>query len=34
VKFSIEQTKDIILKAFQPLGNEYLDIVKKAFSEG
>lgn len=29
-----EKAKDIILKALQPLGEEYLNIIKKAFDEG
>jgi oligoendopeptidase F len=33
VHFSIEQTKQIILQAFKPLGVEYIANVKKAFNE-
>ena len=32
-KFTIEQAQKIALEALKPLGNEYLEIVKKAFNE-
>ncbi len=33
MKITYEKAQDIILKALKPLGEEYLNIVKKAFSE-
>ncbi|GAA0864473.1 oligoendopeptidase F [Paraclostridium tenue] len=33
MKITYEQAQEIILKALKPLGEEYLSIVKKAFSE-
>ncbi len=32
-KYSFEQAKEIIIKALKPLGDEYLKIVKQAFTE-
>ena len=32
MKFTIEQGENIILKALQPLGNGYTDVLKKAFN--
>ncbi|MCT4469685.1 oligoendopeptidase F [Mycoplasma sp. HS2188] len=31
--FTVEQMKDIVLEALEPFGQEYTDIVKKAYSE-
>ena len=31
---SIEQSKDIILEALKPMGDEYLSLVERAYSEG
>jgi oligoendopeptidase F len=33
VKLTIEETKEIIIKALAPLGSEYINNVKKAFNE-
>jgi oligoendopeptidase F len=33
MKFSIDEAKQIVLEALKPLGEEYLEIVKKAFNE-
>jgi oligoendopeptidase F len=33
IKLSIEETKEVIIKAFEPLGSEYINNVKKAFNE-
>ncbi|NLC89013.1 MAG: oligoendopeptidase F [Clostridiaceae bacterium] len=33
LKFSFEEAQEIILKALQPLGPEYLAVLKRAFSE-
>ena len=34
MKFPYEKAQDIILNALKPLGEEYLDIIRKAFKEG
>ncbi len=33
LKFSFEEAEDLILKALQPLGSEYIAVLEKAFSE-
>lgn len=33
-KISIQKSRDMILEALQPLGSEYLELVKRAYSEG
>jgi oligoendopeptidase F len=33
IKFTIEKTKEIILLALKPLGDEYTNVVKKAFNQ-
>lgn len=33
MKFTIDEAKDVVLKALKPLGEEYLGVVKKAFEE-
>lgn len=34
IKIPYEEAQDIILKALAPLGEDYLNVIKKAFSEG
>jgi len=34
IKITYEQAKDIIISALQPLGDEYLGMIRKAFDEG
>ncbi|MBU5307110.1 oligoendopeptidase F [Clostridioides mangenotii] len=34
IKIQYEEAQDIILKALAPLGEDYLNVIKKAFSEG
>lgn len=34
IKITYEQAKDIIISALQPLGDEYLSMIRKAFDEG
>lgn len=33
VKYSIEEAKELVLKAVEPLGTEYVNLLKKAFTE-
>lgn len=34
ISFTFEEAKEVVLKALAPLGEEYLSVVKKAFTEG